>query len=366
MVLCGFPSTNMSPSALLRSLSSRLAGKFSAPVAPWPVQSEFGRWLRDELDSLLQHPRGQFLGTAWLLDALDVNLAAQKKSQELLTQFKEVGETKTDSSSTCGSLEAIRSHLQDTIFMLDVCNDLRDRLGVVSEYAHSLRIALHWLEGASGPSPAALARASAELERCLTIQRRCSELSSCCSSLRRMGEKLVQDSTAGAGDSKAGFPDGSTCELELHEALCASKSMALLTCGALAIALSFKSRRGMPHMPDARAKPWCDALQELHRGIKSEIEGRRKKSGAAVMNELGEASGACRRLQEAIRRQLDARPWPQKGTDDEVEMRSSVEALEGLCEEMEMGVEFFAYRVDELYRLMISLRVCALDILPLA
>ncbi|KAF3787585.1 BPS1 protein [Nymphaea thermarum] len=355
----------MSPSALLRSLSSRIAGKFSAPVAPWPVQSEFGRWLSDELDSLLQHPRGQFLGTAWLLDAMDVNLAAQKKSHELLARFKEGDATKTDSSFSCGSLEAIRSHLQDTIAMLDVCNDLRERLGVVSEYAHSLRIALHWLEGASGPSPAALARASAELERCLTIERRCSELSSCCSTLRRLGEKLIQDSTPSGRDSKAGFPAGSR-EPELHEALCASKSMALLTCGSLAIALSFKSRRGLPHMPDARAKPWCDALQELHRGMKSEIEGRRKKSGAAVMNELGEASGACRRLQEAISRQLEGRPRPQKGTGEEVEMRSVVETLEGLCEEMEMGVEFFAHRVDELYRLIISVRVCALDILPLA
>ncbi|KAL5982837.1 hypothetical protein ACLOJK_016914 [Asimina triloba] len=332
----------MRPSAFIRAFSVRIPASCrfsSSPVAPFPLPSAFHRWLRTELAVLRRstthpHQSPSYTSAAWISQALDVAIAAQKTTAESIARAR--GKAAVDDAS-----------LEDVFELLDACNCLRERMEAVRKYLESMRVAAHCLSaGGCGPNEAAFARAEAALGACEAMEQRRAELEKCGSSLRKLGEKLAQDREDVGADAG-----------ELDEALSGSKAMALLACGLLSTALSFKSKRGLPTATQCRGGQcgsWSSLLHELHKELKEEMD-KRRKNGGVVLDELRAVVEAAQKLKVLIPRQPENEMWKR-------EIRAMVGELERNCSELEGGIKVFEEKLNELYREMISIRVALLGL----
>lgn len=130
---------------MLRSLSTRLSARLapSPAVAPWPpVRSAYDRWLAAELDEL-RTGAAPCTSAAWLARALALAVAAQRRLAASAT------------ASTDIDRKTIEDCVEDTAELLDACAGLRARLDLIRGHASSMRVALHWIEGAGGAVTAA-------------------------------------------------------------------------------------------------------------------------------------------------------------------------------------------------------------------
>ncbi|OVA07441.1 Protein BYPASS-related [Macleaya cordata] len=338
----------MRPSSFLCSLSFRFPVRSSSStVAPLPVPTAFDNWLTAELDNLrcLDEQPETYKTGKWLLSALDISVATQKMTIESLCDviFRD------------DDREIIQNYLADTVELLDACNRLRERAETVQSYINSLRIVLHCLEGEAEPNQTALARARLVLNSCEAMEKRCSELEKCSSGLRKLGEKC------NSGSKLSGSYEPCMSGTDLHEVLNGSKAVALLACGTSAVALSFKSKHGLPMIQNRQMTTWSNSLHELHRGVKEVIEKRRKSGSSLVLTELSEAVNAAKNLRDLINSRRRS-----ENNSRKIEFRVNVEALKRSCEGSEEGIKPLEGRVNELYRELISVRVALLGILSQA
>ncbi|WOL01580.1 hypothetical protein Cni_G10297 [Canna indica] len=283
----------MRPSSLLRTFSLNLIStKLSpSPVAPWPpVRTDFDRWLTSELAELRLVPFscGRYTSSLWLCKALDVAVAAQEMTAEFIASAG--GRL----SATTADRKLVDGYLEDVVELLDSCNGLRERLEDIEKYSGFISTALRYLEGRHERSEGAVRRAAAALAACEAMERRCAELEKCGSGLRKLGEKI-------AAYDHAPPPSDQTRSSELQELLCGSRAVALLVVAALGIAVSFKTRRGLPVVQSSKAGPWGAKLHELHREVKEEFD-KKRRGGLVVLDELDVAAGSARGLRDAIAR----------------------------------------------------------------
>ncbi|KAK9095807.1 hypothetical protein Sjap_021304 [Stephania japonica] len=269
------------------------------------------------------HECTNYSSARWLTSALETSIAVQKMTVESILQ--------NNGSCQDDDRKAIDEYLEDVVELLDSCNRLRDRLESVQKYIESLRTVLHCLdERCFEPSEAMLGRARAGLEFCETMERRCAMLDKCSSGLSS----------------------------ELPAILSCSKAISILTCGVFDIALSFKSKRGLPMIQHGNTTARSSYLQELHKELKEEIEKRRKLSNV-VFNELREVVSAAKNLRDLVNSR-----WHENKAR-QVELRTSVQQVRRTCDVLEEGIRPFEGRINELYRNLISTRVALLDFLSL-
>ena len=176
------------------------------------------------------------------------------------------------------------------------------------------------------------------------MEKRCAELDTCGSNLRKLGERLaLQDHRR--------RPDSS----ELHEILTGSRAVAVLVISMANIALSFRSRRGVPVVQASKNNnSWGSSLFEMQKEAREENE-KRRKDGVAVLEELKATVSAAQRLRSLICRR-----------DGEEEVRGVVRELRRRCEELEVGVRHLEGGVDGLYRGLIDVRMCLLGVISQA
>ncbi|CAO2141302.1 unnamed protein product [Urochloa humidicola] len=315
------------PSSFLRSFSTRLSTRLapSPAVAPWPpVRSAYDRWLAAELDELRAAP---CTSAAWLGRALSLAVASQRRL---------VASSPSDTAGGGGiDRKAADECVDDTAELLDACAGLRDRLYMLRSYAASTRVALHWLEGASGD--VAARRAAAAFAECDAIERQCGagELAKSISNLRKLGERAA--SAAGG-----------------EEELSGARAVALLAVGALGAALAFRPRRAVSGVAAAHrvsgktaAAQWECELQEVQRQVREEYE-RRRKEGVPCMAELEGMAAAARAVRCAV---AGGRRCPE----------TVMAAARTRCDEMEEAVAAFEEKVGELYRELIAVRMVLLE-----
>ncbi|KAK9161962.1 hypothetical protein Syun_002864 [Stephania yunnanensis] len=338
----------------------------TATVAPWPCRSSFDECLIEKLEILMchhdhDHECTNYSSASWLTSALETSIAVQKMTIESILQ---------NNNGSCdvqdGDRKAVDEFVEDVVELLDSCNRLRDRLESVQKYIDSLRTVLHCLDGryCEEPSEAMLGRARAGLECCETMERRCAMLDKCSSGLRKLAEKIIaQGATLPSCGSKTLISTSSSsietpCS-ELPAILSGSKAISMLTCGVFDIALSFKSKRGLPVIQHANTTAWSSCLQGLHKELKEEIEKRRRSSNV-VFNELREVVSAAKNLRDLVNF-----PWHENEAR-RVELRTSVQEVRRTCDVLEEGIRPFEGRINELYRNLISTRVALLDLLSQA
>lgn len=227
----------------------------------------------------------------------------------------------------------------DTVDLLDACNVIRHRIEEVRAYTGSLDIALHWLEGEHGHTSVALQRARKALESCEAIEKRCPELDSCVSSLRKLGEKIA---TKGFCRQNEGT--------ELHETVLGSRALALLVISMANIALSFRTRRGIPMV--IKSSNNMNELSELQREAREEYEKRRREG--VVMEELGELVSGSQRLRSLVI----------NGGGENV--RGVVSELKNKCRVLDERVKGLEERVEGLYKGLVGVRMCLLGVISQA
>ncbi|CAL4981728.1 unnamed protein product [Urochloa decumbens] len=323
------------PSTLLKSFSSRLSTRLapsSPAVAPWPpVRSAYDRWLAAELDELRADTLAPCTSAAWLVRALTLAVAAQRRL---------VASSAPDETAAGGAIDRKAADVcsADTAELLDACAGVRDRLDMLRSYAAATRVALHWLEGGGGD--VAARRAAAAFAECDAIERRCgAELAKCGSNLRKLGERA-------AGVVRQ--PDGAG-----GEELSGARSLALLAVGALGGALAFRPRRAASGVAAHRAgggKPaaqWECELQEVQRHVREEYE-RRRKEGVPCMAELDAMAAAARTVRCAV---AGGRRCPE----------TVMAAARRQCDVMEETVAAFEEKVGELHRELIAVRMVLLE-----
>ncbi|CAN6374856.1 unnamed protein product [Urochloa humidicola] len=323
------------PSALLRSISSRLPTRLSPSpaVAPWPpVRSAYDCWLAAELDDLRTAP---CTSAAWIGRALSLAVAAQRRLVASAPEKTAGGGIDRKTADEC---------VDDTAELLDACAGVRDRLDMLRGYAAATRVALHWLEGAAhgaAGGEVAARRAAVAFAECDALERRCGagELAKSLSNLRKLGERA-----AGGGGGE--------------EELSGARAVALLAVGALGVALAFRPRRAVPGVAashravaggggKAAAAQWERELQEVQRQVREEYEQRRKE-GVPCMAELDAMAAAARALRCAV---AGGRRCPE----------TVMAAARRRCDEMEEAVAAFEEKVGELHRELIAVRMVLLE-----
>lgn len=317
----------MKPSTLLRTFSSKLSARLSpSSVAPWPpVRTTFDWWLTSELDDLRIHPN-LYATSAWLAKSLDAAVSAQQAVIDSVS-----------SSQGAVDTNVFDGYLDDTIDLLDACNVVRQRIEEIRTYIDSLAIVLHCLEGVHEPSSTAVRRAQAVLDSCAGMEKRCAELDTCGSNLRKLGEKLA-------------LQDRKLPSSELQEVLTGSRALAVLTISMCNIALSFRSRRGVPMVPSSKnSSSWANSMFEIQKEAKEEYD-KRRKDGGSVLEELKATVSTVQKLRRSLR-------------EREGEVRDIVRELRRRFEELEEGVRPLEEGVDGLYRRLIDVRMCLLRVI---
>ncbi|PIA47085.1 hypothetical protein AQUCO_01400055v1 [Aquilegia coerulea] len=298
----------MRPSKFLRAISLQ----FPARLSPSLVLSALH--CRSTL------PGESYVSAPWLMGALNVAVAIQKVA--LVESLSNISIRECDRNP-------VENYLEDAVELLDACNGLCNRMETVNEYVQALRIVLHSLEGRSDPNATMLKRASVVLKSCEAMERKCAELEKCSSSL------------------------GSW----VKEVLNGSKAIALFACGVFGIALSFKTKRGLPAPCSFPTTSWSSSLHELHKEVKEEVE-TRKKLGSVVLVELRETVNATKTLRDLINLRLTV-----KKATHHIELDAKVEDLRRSCGKLEEWIKPLQEIVNELYRNLISTRVALLDVL---
>ncbi|CAO2152470.1 unnamed protein product [Urochloa humidicola] len=320
------------PSALLRSISSRLPTRLSPSpaVAPWPpVRSAYDCWLAAELDDLRTAP---CTSAAWIGRALSLAVAAQRRLVASAPEKTAAGGIDRKTADEC---------VDDTEELLDACAGVRDRLDMLRGYAAATRVALHWLEGAAhgaAGGEVAARRAAVAFAECDALERRCGagELAKSLSNLRKLGERA-----AGGGGGE--------------EELSGARAVALLAVGALSAALAFRPRRAVSGVVAAHratggkaaTAQWECELQEVQSQVREEYE-RRRKDGVPYMAELDAMVAAARAVRCAV---TGGRRCPE----------AVLAAARRRCDEMEEAVAAFEEKVGELHRELIAVRMVLLE-----
>ncbi|KAG6479810.1 hypothetical protein ZIOFF_063284 [Zingiber officinale] len=332
-------------SLLQRTLSLR--PKFApSPVSPWPpVRTAFDRWLMSELDELRLVPFSvsRYTSGHWLAEALDLTFAAQRMTVRLLA-------TPAGRTATHGDRQLIEGYADGVVELLDACNGLRERIGELRKYTGSMYVASHYLDKDPRQeriSSGVAGRATVALAECEATEKRCDELDKLRDfNLRKLGEKIAGNAEPAARDHQASA-DASTAEL--REALRGTLAMTQLAVAATWIAVSFNARRGLPAaQPGRQASGWGGKLRDLHKAVKEEFE-KRRKGGAAVLDELEAAASCVRSLRRAVAR----------GAGREVGL--SVRLARRSGRELEERMRSLGQSVDQVYSQLIRMRVMLLD-----
>ncbi|KAK1266917.1 hypothetical protein QJS04_geneDACA009101 [Acorus gramineus] len=299
-------NNNMKPyHSVVRTLSSKLSTRLlsSTPVSPWPVRTAFEEWFESELDYLT------------LLQPEDLRGPGFKSWYQLI--WEDLTRTKHDTHARASHLaraldvaviahkkveiDAISAsdHLDEVADLLDACNALRERLDAIKRRAFSASVSAHRLGGERVPCGAVSARARAELDDAVG---------------RRAHARLAR-ATRKRGVAR--------CEGDAGGALGASLAFGSYVCEAVSIALS----------PEPR---WRE---------------RRRTKGdgsGAVLEELRVMVRDARRLREAV-----------AGGAGEAE----VGALRRSADELGRVVRVLEMKVDELYRVLVEVRMGMLDVI---
>ncbi|CAL9099017.1 unnamed protein product [Musa textilis] len=327
----------MRPSSLLRTFSLKLiSSKLSpSPVAPWPpVRTPFDRWIAAELDELRFPAFCRKTSAQWLSKALDLAVAAL----EMMARSVALAGPRLSAANR----KLVEGYLEDVVDLLDACNGLRDRMDDIKEYTNLIATATHYLEGGHERGEGVIRRATAALAACEAMEKRCTDLKKCGSSLRKLGERIAAHGAPSCDETST-----SAAADELHEALSGSRAVALLVVAATGIALSFRTRRGLPVVHSSKTAPWGAKLHELQKEVKEVFDARRR-CGFVVLDELDAAASSARSLRDAISRR------------DRKELRIIVDLARRRCRESEERMRPLGEKVDELYRQLISIRVSLL------
>lgn len=336
-------------SLLQRTLSLRLTlpHKLSpSPVSPWPpVRTAFDRWLMSELDELRLVPFSvsRYTSGHWLAKALDLTFAAQRMTVRLLA-------APAGQSTTHGYRELIEGYADGVVELLDACNGLRERMGELRKYTGSMYVASHYLDQDPRQeriSSGGAGRVTVALAECKATEKRCAELEKLRDfNLRKLGEKIADNAEPEPRNHQAST-DASPAEL--REALSGTLAMTQLAIAVTGIAISFKTRRRLLAVqPGRQASGWGGKLQDLHKAVKEEFE-KRRRGGAAVLDEL-EAAASCVR---SLRRAVAHGDWREVGTSVRLARRSGPE--------LEERMRSLGQKVDQVYRQLIRIRVMLLD-----
>ncbi|XP_074565095.1 uncharacterized protein LOC141821625 [Curcuma longa] len=333
-------------SSLRLTLSPKLA---PSPVAPWPpVRTAFDRWLMSELDELRLVPFSvsRYTSGNWLAKALDLTFAVQRMTVRLLA-------TPAGQSATHGDRKLIEGYADGVVELLDACNGLRERMGELRKYTGSLYAASHFLDQDPRQeriSSGVAARATVALAECEATEKRCDELDKLRDfNWRKLGEEIAGNAEVLApAHNHQASTDASTAEL--REALSGTLAMTQLAVAATWIAVSFKTRRGLPavQQPGRQASGWTGKLRDLHKAVKEEFE-KRRRGGAAVLDELEAAAFCVRSLRRAV------------AHGDGREVGMSVRLARRSGPELEERTRSLGQKVDQVYRQLIRMRVMLLD-----
>lgn len=307
---------------MFRSLSFRIPARlFASPaVTPLPIRTPFDQQLSAELNTLHTPTEDSTTSANWLLRTLEASIATQKIALHSLATVT------FNSHSDLSDHKAIDEYLdRDSIQMLDACNHFSEKIEIIRKYVESLRVVSHSLDGQIEPSAIVLARAQDVLQSCEeAIERRRTEMD--------MRKSLSQR-----------LPHGGATVSELGEILSGSKAVALMACGFLGVALSFKSKR-------------CWRLSSLHElqnkvKVESEKHKRSRSSSSTTLTELRVTAIVARDLRDQIK----------SGKHNNIS--ETVEKLQRSCGELEEKIDALEERVKMLYKHLIHVRMALLGIL---
>ncbi|GKV25416.1 hypothetical protein SLEP1_g34859 [Rubroshorea leprosula] len=329
------------PQSFFRSLSSRIPARLSASsaaVAPLAGRSQFDELITAELIKLIpQTPSDHSectTSSTWLIHALSASATTQKIALQSLANV-----ALQDSDR-----KVLNEFLNDNVKLLDGCNEMAERIEMIRQYLDSLRIASHLLER----NVSCLNRAEQALNSCEQMERKCRDKH--LSLIKVLNQKLKQDTTQIL-----------TSTSELKEILSGSESVALMACGILGISLSLKSRhqqllgvKSRQPMSAARSG-WSGALHELQRRLKEEAEKKRKSGSSLTLTRLQMTVAAARKLRDQVR----------CGNRND-ETKEAAEELTRRCGDLEEDIRDLEKGVKELYKNLISVRMCLLGILSQA
>ncbi|EOX92774.1 Uncharacterized protein TCM_001654 [Theobroma cacao] len=320
----------MKPFAFLRRASA------TAVVAPSPVTTPFGQQLQPLLHCLLSQPvsasESAFLCATWFLHALHASTTTQTIA---LDSLKPIDFRHSDRA-------IVETYLEDNVTVLDACNQLSEKMQVIQEYAKSLRVVSHLLQG---PTPTTLARALGLLESSWeAMERRFREIPDNKYNSRSSSSKMSRKKVAKQQDNS-----------EYGEILNGSMAMALMACVVLGTALSFKSKRLPTNEYCSQSSiptSWSLSLHELHKQLKG-----RKLAGnnsSMMLCELRQAVKVAQDLQHHIK----------------IRNKSGVEVageeLKKRCNGLEEQITALDEGVRELYKRLVSVRMALLGFLSRA
>lgn len=316
-----------SSSSILRSLSFGIpmrSAATSSAVFPLQIRSSFDRQLTAELDVLQSSSSASSDEShyTWILQALKASTTAQQITLASLANH-----------GTFQDLDGkiIDQYLDSNISMLDVCNELTERIEIVHNYVESLSVVSHLLEGSAELHPATLARIGGALDSCRVLERRGNEMGKCGSGLKKILGQM-QDSRLG-------------------EMLSGSMAVTSTVCAILENALSFKSKRGLlPLMqPQSQKTSWSCSLRQLQNEVK---EQGKTRSTIALFD-----------LRQMVKFTKSLRDQMKHRKQNDHQLRVDVEEMKRSCGKMEEGIKPLEESVKELYKNLISVRMALLGIL---
>ncbi|XP_031108647.1 uncharacterized protein LOC116013133 [Ipomoea triloba] len=324
---------------MLANLSLRLSSS-SSLVLPFPIQTLFNQHLTSNLKTLLlssSSPNDCVITVSFLAHALDALVATQKLAHQSLPTSSTFAQP--------SDREAIERYLEEnSIDLLDACNELGDKLDNVCEYVKSLRLALHCLEA---PTSIAVARANKLL---LGRESGCKMTNSTISSLIPSFKRIVQHQRMNSRATKNKY----VVRSELEEILDGSSLVTSTIFEILDSALSFKLKHRNGHnttvqisraaTPYSSYHSWLSLLQELRNNLKKET----KKS--LQVRELQNTVWLAQELRQELMRSQDCS-----------KLRVRVEELKRSCDELENGLKPLQGKVKEVYRYLICVRMALLE-----
>ncbi|KAJ8447758.1 hypothetical protein Cgig2_015121 [Carnegiea gigantea] len=233
------------PLAFIRSLSSKLSvarRSTSSMVVPLVEESWFSQQVTAKFDTL-KSSKCDVGSASWLCDVFGASVATQMLAQEFLDI----------ASISLTDREMIEEYLEDNIELLDACNGLLEKMGIIQDYVYSIRGATRMLQGRSDPNVPTSRRAQEVLGKCNKVQKQCAELDKCGLKLcRMMRQKMPQDSNV--------WYDGR--DFDIQEVVRVSREAAFVACHNLHRALSFKSKPRLMTVRSESSTPWLSIMDE--------------------------------------------------------------------------------------------------------
>ncbi|KAK8948354.1 hypothetical protein KSP39_PZI005985 [Platanthera zijinensis] len=237
----------------------------------------------------------------------------------------------------------INCYLDNTVLLLDACNNMHHRLENIQGFLRSIPIGLHCLEGEHQRSTTVLRRAAAALESsCLRDRQHSSKMEKSMSRIRTFVKKLsmtYQDTNGSISP-------------EIYRGLSVSLAMAVLAIGNLCSATSFSAQRTglQPQNMEAKVEMWTKLKNELSKKIKMFPK---KTEEIVLMEELKVVDIAVQTL-------LKLTLAVQMGSGSVIR-RTAVKVLLGELqsrrEQLEKALPQLEQKIGELYRLIVALRM---------